>query len=148
MKYEIYTQLQATDDFSIIDFISTGRRGPIPKRIVFTATESKGVYNLAFGDIDENGEIDDYGISDNGDRNKILATIASVVKMYTDIYPRRLIFFRGSTVERTRLYRMAISLNMEELSKQFQIYALVDKEFLAFRKNMRVEAFLIKRKIV
>ena len=43
----------------------------------------ENVFNLAFGDINENGEINDYTISDNGDRNKILATVANVVDVYT-----------------------------------------------------------------
>jgi hypothetical protein len=33
-------------------------------------------------------------MSDNGDRNKILATIADVVKVYTEKYSDRLILFR------------------------------------------------------
>jgi hypothetical protein len=128
MKYEVYKDLKVTDDFSVIDFVSVGKHGTISKRIVFTATELEGVYNLAFGDIDENGEIDDYSISDNGDRNKILATIADVVKVYTEKYPGRLILFRGSTTERTRLYRMAVGLNFKELSSQFDIYAYIEDE--------------------
>jgi uncharacterized OB-fold protein len=32
-----------------------------------------GIFNLAFGDVDETGEINDSTISNNGDRNKILA---------------------------------------------------------------------------
>ena len=42
------------------------------------------VYNLAFGGIDENGETDDYSASDNGDRNKILATVL-VRRKYTRV---------------------------------------------------------------
>jgi hypothetical protein len=148
MKFEVYTHLRINDDFSVIDFMSEGKKGYIPKRIVFSATEWEGVYNLAFGDINENGEIDDYCISDNGDRNKILATIADVVKAYTEKYPDRLIFFRGSTNERTRLYRMAVGLNLKELSRQFEIYAYVNEEIVPFEKNLEITAFLIKRKIV
>lgn len=85
-------------------------------------TEIDGIYNLAFGDIIENGEIDDYCITDNGDRNKILATVFDVVNTYTARYPERMIYFRGSTIERTRLYRIAIGLNLEELSRVFDIY--------------------------
>jgi hypothetical protein len=68
MKYEVYTDLIITDDFSIFDFISHGKNGSILKRIAFTKTEIANIYNLAFGDLKEEGEIDDYGISDNGDR--------------------------------------------------------------------------------
>jgi hypothetical protein len=148
MKYEVYTELIITDDFSVVDFISTGKNGSKPKRIAFTATELENVYNLAFGDIDENGEINDYSISDNGDRNKILATVVNAVDDYTKKHPEHWKLFRGSTGERTRLYRMAIGLNLEELSLKFDIYAFDQEELIPFSKKMEINAFLIKRKIV
>lgn len=150
MKYEIYSDLLIANDLRIFEFVSIGKYGSIPKRIAFIPTELPEVYNLAFGDINENDEIDDYSISDNGDRNKILATIARVIELYTDRYPERYIYFCGSTKERTRLYRMAVSINQDELSEKFEIFAEVDysTEFLPFQKNMQISAFLIKRKIV
>ena len=84
MKYEIYSDFVIARDFHVFEFASTGKFGRIPKRIAFIPTELPEVYNLAFGDINENGEIDDYAISDNGDRNKILATLAKVIELYTD----------------------------------------------------------------
>jgi hypothetical protein len=66
--------------------------------------KKSGIYNLAFGDINVEGEIDDLTISDNGDRNKILATVAKSVDEYTKRFPGRWIFFKGSTPERTRLH--------------------------------------------
>ena len=59
MKYEIYSNLETNDDYSIFEFISTGAKGNIRKRITFTLTEWQNVYNLAFGDIVENDNIDD-----------------------------------------------------------------------------------------
>lgn len=148
MKYEPYSDLKFTPDFSVIDFISIGKKGAILKRIMFTRTENINVYNLAFGDVDENDEIDDFKISDNGDRNKILATIVTVLDDYTIKYPERFIIFKGSTKERTRLYRMAIGLNQEELSCKFEIYGLANNELMLFTKYMEFNAFVIKRKIV
>ena len=87
MKYELYGDIEITDDFNVFDFISNGKKGAIPKRVAFTKTEWNQVYNLAFGDIDDNNEIDDHSVSDNGDRNKILATIAYIVDVYTKRYP-------------------------------------------------------------
>ncbi|RXK83472.1 DUF6934 family protein [Filimonas effusa] len=148
MRYEIYRNLRITEDFRVVDFTSEGKKGNISKRIVFSATEWKDVYNLAFGDIGANGEIDDFSISDNGDRNKILATVVDVVMAYTKRYPDRLIFFRGSTRERTRLYRMAVGINLRELSCDFDIYAFVGEDIMPFTPNMEMTAFLIKRKKV
>lgn len=121
MTYEVYSNLTTNDDYSVFEFISIGTKGNIRKRIAFTPTELNGVYNLAFGDVDENDDIDDYSITGNGDRNKILSTIARVIDFYTQNYPDRWIYFQGSTIERTRLYRMAISINIEELTRKFNI---------------------------
>jgi hypothetical protein len=122
MKHEVYAGIKVTDDFSVFEFTSTGEKGAIRKRIVFTETEMDKVFNLAFGDVDNDDEINDYSISNNGDRNKILATVAKIVEDYTNKYPDRWIFFKGSTNERTRLYRMAVGLHFEELSAKFEIF--------------------------
>jgi hypothetical protein len=150
MNYDIYSDFEATQDLSIFEFVSEGKCGAIPKRIKFVPTALSGVYNLAFGDINEVDEIDDLSISNNGDRNKVLATVARVVEIYTNKYPERMIYFRGSTTERTRLYRMAVGLNLEELSRKFEIFAEMEDcdEVLPFHKNMIISAFLIKRKFL
>ena len=148
MNYEAYKDLTIGDDFNFVEFISVGKNGNIPKRITFEPTLIDNVYNLNFGDIDQYLEVDDYVISNNGDRNKLLATIFDVVYRYTKKYPGRWIFFKGSTKSRTRLYRMAIGLNLEELSRVFDIYAINQFSLTPFRKNMEVNSFLIKRKII
>lgn len=149
MNYEIYTDLNIADDLRVFEFMSIGKHGSIPKRVAFIPTDLPGVYNLAFGDIKQDGELDDQSITDNGDRNKILATIAKVIDIYTEKYPDRWVYFSGSTNERTRLYRMAVSLNLDELLTRFDIYAEIEglREFVPFQKNMPVSAFLVKRKI-
>jgi hypothetical protein len=146
MKYEVYSGIEVTDDFNVFDFLSFGKNGIIPKRVAFSKTEGNKVYNLAFGNVDSDGEIDDYSVSDNGDRNKVLATVAFIVDAYTKRYPDRWIVFRGSTEERTRLYRMAVGINLEELSAKFEIYAYDGENVIPFAKNMKINAFLVKRK--
>lgn len=146
MKHDVYLDFKYTDDFDAIDFLSIGKKGSVPKRITFTRTENDSIYNLAFGDIDGNDDIDDYKVSDNGDRNKVLATVVYVVKLYTNKYPERWILFKGSTKERTRLYRMAIGINLDELTQKFDIYGLTQSGMSVFYKNMEIIAFLIKRK--
>jgi hypothetical protein len=63
MRHEVYAGVKVTGDFSVFDFTSIGRNGSIAKRIAFTETEWDGVYNLAFGDIDVNGEMGDWNES-------------------------------------------------------------------------------------
>lgn len=150
MKYAVYSLYVKSDDLSLFDFVSDGVKGVIKKRATFMPTTLNGVYNLAFGDVNEENEIDDYRVTNNGDRNQILATIVMIVSEYTRRYPERWVYFRGSTAERTRLYRMAVGLNLEELSLEFVIYAEVaeKEDFVVFRKNMDIQAFLVRRKLV
>ncbi len=146
MKYGTYKERSVKDDLSVTSFYSHGSKGAILKRVVFSETELDNVYNLAFGSVDENNEIDDSTISNNGDRDKVLATIVSIIKEYTEKYPERWIIFRGNTRARNRLYRMAVGLNLEELSENFLIYGYSNGAIIPFAKNMNTPTFLIKRK--
>ncbi|HEY8898582.1 MAG TPA: hypothetical protein VIM79_27325 [Niastella sp.] len=149
MNFEIYSELKADPYFNQFDFISEGHKGKIPKRILFTPTRWSNVYNLAFGDTKETGEIDDNKISDNGDRNKILATVVKVVEMYTNKFPDRWVYFTGSTEHRTRLYRMAVTIHLKELSDMFEICSEIKGRvgWVKFQKGLDINAFLVKKKI-
>lgn len=48
--------------------------------VEYTETATEGVFNLAFGDYDENTKsINDLSVTNNGDSLKVLATVASTV---------------------------------------------------------------------
>jgi|SRR5882724_4332357 len=149
MKYDSYPSAYIADDLSVFEFVSRGRKGEIRKRIVFAPTSFTAVYNLAFGRITKDNTLDDLSITDNQDRNKILATVGRAVDIYTRQYPARWIYFSGSTKERTRLYRMAISINLDELMLNYEIYAESpdEEKVIPFIKGMEINAFLIRRRI-
>jgi len=150
MHYPKYTEITASPDFDVFEFISIGIKGEIIKKIQFAETYYPGIYNLGFGDKINEADIDDETDSNNGDRDKVLATVADVVYFYTSIYPDRNIIFFGSNDVRTRLYRMAISNNFELLNKDFHIFAvqLVNGRIIRipFSHNINCIGFLIKRK--
>jgi hypothetical protein len=150
MEYEIYPDLRVRSDYQMFEFESIGKNGSVLKRILFMPTITPMLYNLEFGDIDETGMLDYYSISNNDDRDKILATIVKAIEIYTFKYPERLIYFSGSTKERTRLYRMAIGLNFEALSQKFEIMVKTENEIelTAFEKNIQATGFFIKRKFI
>ena len=129
-------------------FISKGPKGHILKKVRYTKVKGfKNLYNLAFGDAKNNtGGIDDLVVTDNQDREKVLATVAQTVIVFTNCYPKANVFFRGSTNARTRLYQMAITKYFEELSENFDILGLTDYGWLPFEKNTTYIAFLINRK--
>ena len=115
MKLPRY-ELKAEKSLMVFEFISEGTKGQIPKLIKYSVTNLKDTYNLAFGDKNpETGEIDDNVVSNNGDSEKVLATVVATVYAFSDKYPDSWIFATGSTKARTRLYRMGITRYIDEI---------------------------------
>lgn len=150
MNFEKYKVLFSSQDACEFMFTSSGPKGDIKKIVQYTPTIDENIYNLAFGDYLPDGSIDDKVTNDNRDRDKILATVASTVYEFTSFHSDKMVFFAGSTLERTRLYRMALTINLKELSKDFYLHGVTLKNGLylveSFEKGKTYDGFLIKRK--
>jgi len=84
MKLPRY-QLAASENLMTYEFVSEGPKGRIPKLVQYSPTNLKDVYNLAFGDRDvHTGQINDEIISNNGDSEKVLATVVATIYAFTD----------------------------------------------------------------
>lgn len=130
------------------EFVSEGKNGKIKKLVVYQDVGIEGLFNLAFGDKDlETGLLDDKSISDNGDTEKILATVVLTVFIFTNKYPNAFILAKGSTPARTRLYRRSIFKYLEEAKENFIIYGILkNQETEEFIPNKEYEGFVIQRK--
>ena len=146
-QLESYDFAEISYAASLFEFTSSGPKGDIKKIVQFEETASKYIWFLSFGNINEDGTLDDTTINDNKDRDKILYTVAKIVFDFTEKYPDRYIFFTGSSLGRIRLYRMVITLKFEELTKMFMIWG-IDKNGKPgqFEKNQEYYAFFVKRK--
>ena len=103
------------------DFISVGKKGVIHKRVTFIELEY-GFFNMGLGDLNpESAEIDYFSVSDNGDRNTILATVSEIIESFFELYPSHTIYFKGTSRSGTRLYQMAINHFYDELSERFHV---------------------------
>jgi hypothetical protein len=136
---------------SLIDFEfeSDGPKGKIKKIVSFSPYNSDGktYFNLAFGDlVEKTGKLNDTAISDNKDTLKILATIAGTVLEFTRQFPDIIVYAKGSSLARTRLYQMGISGNWNEIEPLMLIFGFVDGQWEPFKKNVNYEAFLAQRK--
>ena len=147
MNLERYTYF-TTNDFQNYSFYSEGPKGRIKKTIVYSKIqEDPIIYNLAFGDENSfTGHINDKTISNNEDRNIVLATVANTINAFCDRYGNHFIYATGSTLSRTRLYQMSIAGLWKEISLDFEVYGYRDGDWQQFRKNINYEAFLVKRK--
>jgi hypothetical protein len=108
----------------------------------------KNIYNLAFGDYNETAKgLDDLSVTNNGDGLKVLATVASTLYAFTEKHPKALIIATGSTSVRTRLYRMGITNNLNEISKDFAIFGFTkDEKWVDFVVGEDYEAFMVAKK--
>jgi len=151
MKYEKYEPLLISKDALEFKFISDGPKGRIQKIVQFNETDNQDIYNLSFGDMMPDGMVNDCVKNDNKDRNKILATVAAAVYEFTAHYTDKFVFFTGSSPGRTRLYRMALTANFDELNGDFEIYGVILMKGLyfvkPFIKGVDYFGFLIKRKM-
>ncbi len=86
-------------------------------------------YNLGFGDKDAiTDDIDDTVITNNGDSEKVLATVTATLYTFTDKFPEAMIFASGSTTARTRLYRIGITNNLDVINVDFEIFGLTKEK--------------------
>lgn len=137
-----------TNDYYAYEFYSEGPKGRIKKAVVYSKIQDDPtVYNLAFGDEDAaTGKISDLIVSDNQDRNIVLATVAATVIAFSERYGNHFIYATGSSEARTRLYQISISMLWNEIEADFVVFGFKDNEWQEFQRNVNYEAFLVKRK--
>jgi hypothetical protein len=133
-------------------FTSIGRRR-IEKVVDFVPFRGKNVMNFGFGDLLPDGSIDVKANSNNGDLLKVMATVVDILKHFTAKYPNTVVYFIGSTDERTRLYGRILRTYYQSFSIEFALYGIIGEEGayeavpfdpMASREYL---AFLIKRNI-
>ena len=132
---------------SIFEFTSQGPKGEIPKIIIFSRLPRNNMFNLAFGDIDlQTGIFNDKTISGNLDSEKVLVTVVNALFLFFDENPHAIIYAKGSTKSRTRLYRMGISKYIQEIADDFQVFGERNGLWEEFQVNIDYYSFVIKRK--
>ena len=147
MKLDRY-QLTADEPLTTFEFLSEGVKGKIEKIIQFSpVNQIDNIYNLAFGDKNIlTGEIDDKIVTDNGDSEKVLATVVAAIYAFCDYFPDAWIYATGSTAARTRLYKMGINKYFEIVEADFEFYVEMQNEWELYIKGKDYQAFIIQRK--
>lgn len=146
MKIDAYP-LTAGGNQRVFEFVSEGKKGAIQKLILFQSVSESDSYNLAFGDKDPlTGDLNDLAVSNNGDTEKVLATVVIALYAFFDEYSNASVYAAGSTPARTRLYRMGISRFYNEVKRDFYVYGRVADRFVPFELHNEYEGCLVKRK--
>lgn len=140
---------KTNDSFLDFEFTSEGPKGVIKKIVRFSPMNAGGTtyFNLGFGDWNNSKKrIDDKAISNNHDRDKILATIATVVLEFTARFPDVWIYAEGSTPARTRLYQMGIAAHWMEIEPLLHVYGYSRGKWQPFGKAVNYDAFIVLSK--
>ncbi|MEO6282113.1 MAG: hypothetical protein ABIN80_29555 [Dyadobacter sp.] len=122
------------------DFVS---KGPINivKSIVYFKTTDPYLVTLSMGNPLPNGVLDVLTINDNGDRNKILATVIRSIGVFLNIHPDHTVMFSGSTPARTRLYKMVISKELHQLQNSYLVQGITESSIEVLIRVTTTSAF-------
>jgi hypothetical protein len=146
MLVEKYKFLENSSN-NIYSFKSVGEKGEITKIVQFEQINNTNFYNLAFGDLDEKTMTpNDLIKSNNGDREKVLATVAFIVLRFLDKNPNVIIYAKGSTFSRTRLYQMGVSKYYHQMNEKYVIFGVKNDEVLPSEEGINYESFLVSLK--
>lgn len=146
MKLDRY-ELKSDELSTTFTFLSEGPKGKIEKLIQFSPVNQIDLYNLAFGDLSiVTGEIDDKIVTDNGDSEKVLATVVAALYAFCNKFPQAWVYATGSTSARTRLYKMGINKYFDIVEIDFNIFGQAQSEWEKYERGKEYQAFIVQKK--
>ncbi|WP_157488268.1 DUF6934 family protein [Dyadobacter crusticola] len=144
MKHNTYPVSSSPDRCSYT-FESISSEKIVIKKVEFVSI-ADGLYNLAFGDLNSTGALDDMVTTNNNDMKKVLATVIQIVRIFLELHPDAAIYFEGSTSSRTRLYQIILAQELLDWSDKFVIYGAENGRLLPFEVNRNFDSFVVKIK--
>jgi hypothetical protein len=139
--------LTASADSLTFTFQSLSTDKTVQKEIQFIKITDK-LYNLAFGDLQMNDEIDDLVVTNNKDTELVLATVIQAIQAFLQSYSQNAVYFTGSTPSRTRLYRIILNREYVNWCDVFEVYGVLGDKIVPFETNVRFKAFIVKMREV
>ncbi|MDR6809504.1 hypothetical protein J2Y45_006639 [Dyadobacter sp. BE34] len=144
MKEKFYP-FRVSEDYLSYYFESRSEERTIHKAIELVKID-ENTYNLALGDLGDDGSLNDSVVSNNGDMHKVLATVSQIIVTFFGMYRDRRIYFTGSSPSRTRLYRLILSREQANWSEIFEIKGILKGEPFNYQSGVDYEAFVITHK--
>lgn len=123
-------------------FISEGPR-TVAKQVIYAETTLPDFFNLALADIETDGSPNFYSVRNNGDLERIMATVAQTLLVFFRSHPRAKVAFTGSTPARTRLYQIILAREMEAVAADFVLSGVKENTLEDFRPNRDYDGFVI-----
>lgn len=120
----------------------------IKKIVAFVQVEENpDLFQLVFGDLTSDGQIDVFSVSNNNDMKLVLTTVIGTLLTFFDKNPSKTVIFTGSTTARTRLYRAVISKHLKQSELFYDIKGILENgKSEHFESNHIYLGYLIKQK--
>ena len=107
--------------------------------------EGTKLVELVFGDLTSDNLIDVMAVSNNNDLPLVLNTVIGTLIDYLTHNPDHTIFFQGSTLSRTRLYRAAIAKALKQTELSYEVLGILDSyEVVPFVAHQQYVGYLIR----
>lgn len=146
MKQQYYKYLR-DEECLWFEFESVSKQKTVRKVVIYTPfQDNPDIFNLALADAFPDGSFSDKSVTNNEDMEKVMATVIRTLLRFFEKHSSKMVYVEGSTIERTRLYRIIISRELSEIEKIFTIYGLLEFDTEVFRKNQNYNAFVITLK--
>lgn len=139
--------LETSEDALTFEFESVSLNRTVTKIVIYSPLLSlPGFYNLGFGDLNEDGELSDEVVTNNGDMSKVLATVVSTLFVFLEANPTATVFFKGSTPFRTKLYQRIIQSNLVDISSMLIVSGIKHNAEETFNERIQYDSFLVRKR--
>ena len=108
-------------------FESIGEEKSVYKIVAFTLLVN-GNWNLGFGDLAENGSIDDSVVTNNHDVRNVIGTVAKIAIDFLRKYPERTIEIKPVDDKRKTLYNLVFQRYFEEINTFIEVCGIIAEE--------------------
>lgn len=137
-------KLKSSKNRTKFAFLSSGSKGSFIKVVMFDRL-SNGKWNLAFGDLTNDG-VDDKIVTNNNDISKVLGTVAKAVYSFSEQYPKRPIVIHPVDDRRKKLYNTVFKRRIIEISLTFYVFGKTKNRWQPYSEKINYDSFELLRK--
>jgi hypothetical protein len=151
MNSETY-QLSGSSTSNTYEFTSSGKTGEHIMQVRIRPNNyiinNREVYNLGFGKLTSANTVNYLFKSNNGDKDRILRTVAEAAADHLRKYPEHILYFSGSTNARHTLYRWGLAANLEKIVRNnYVVIGYRNEEFELFSANTKYDYYLVAKRL-
>jgi hypothetical protein len=123
-------------------FESLGDKKSVFKVVILTLNK-ENIWNLGFGDLKDDGFIDDSVITNNRDAAKVIRTVAKIAIDFLVQNPTIILEIKPVDEKRKRLYNSVFQRYFIEIDPIFDLFGILEKEKEIYKPSKFYDGFQI-----